>query len=162
VYRGPDGALRLETDNKCFLRVTCYRAFPLSAPDEWIVFFDDGGEHVGVLEDLAGIDTASADLCREELQLRYIVPRVVEVAGIREEYGESEWNPAQVWDFITDRGRVRLHLPNLADHVRPVGAGRLLFTDRDDRRCLRQPGAVDPRSRALVARYLWIDGLEQP
>jgi hypothetical protein len=161
LHRAPDGALRLETEGRCYMHVNCYRAFPLAAPEQWIVFFDGEGEHVGVLEDLAALDPASAAVLREELELRYVVPAAVGVAGIREEYGESEWNPAQVWDFLTDRGPLRLHLPNLADHVRPVGAGRLLFTDRDERRCLLAPAAVDPRSRALVARYLWIEGLEE-
>lgn len=161
LHRAADGTLRLEAVDRCHLRVACYRAFPLSARREWIVFFDGGGGHIGVLEDLAALDAASAAACSEELELRYVVPAASEVLSIREESGESEWNPAQIWDLLTDRGPLRLHLPNLADHVRPVGEGRLLLTDRDQRRCLLLPARLDARSRTLVSRYLWIDGLQE-
>ncbi len=160
LRRGPSGDLRLVTPEVAHLWVRCYRAFPLSAPDGWVVFFDKAGGHIGLMESLTGLDPESAALCREELELRYVVPLVREVRAIREEFGENRWNPAQVWDVDTDRGPLRLHLPNLADHIRAVGEGRLLFTDRDQRRCLLRPVDLSPRSRALVGRYLWLDGVD--
>jgi hypothetical protein len=159
LRRGPDGELRMITPEVTYLRVRCYRAFPLSAPEAWVVFFDGAGKHIGLVEDLAPLDADSAALCREELELRYVVPLAREVLAVREEVAENRWNPAQVWDLDTDRGPLRLHLPNLAEHIRPVGEGRLLFTDRDQRRCLLRPAELSPRSRALAGRYLWLDGL---
>ncbi len=157
LHRAADGALRLCTAAATYLRVSCYRAFPLSAPEEWVVFFDGGGAHVGVLEAVADLDEASAALCREELELRYVVPLVRDVLAVREEFAENRWNPALVWDVETERGPFRLHLPNLQDHVRPLGPGRLLLTDRDGRRCVLDPAALSGHGRALVARHLWMD-----
>ncbi len=159
LRRGPTGAVRLGTPQATHLQVQVYRSFPLSAPEEWIVFFDGAGAHIGTLRTLDGLEAASAALCREELELRYVVPPVTEVLAVREEVLENRWNPALVWDVVTAGGPIRLHLPNLQDHVRVVGDGRLLLTDRDGRRCLLVPAALDAPARALVGRYLWLDGL---
>ena len=160
LFRGPTGVLRLTTGAASYLNVVCYRAFPLSHPEEWVVFVDGAGKEIGMLRDPEALEASSAALCNEELDLRYVVPRVVEVVSVREDYIENRWNPALVWELMTERGPLRLHLPNLADHVRPLGPGRLLFTDRDGRRCLLQDaGNLPPRSRALLSRYLWLDAL---
>ncbi len=157
LHRGPGGAVRLSLGDRSYLWVNCYRAFPLSAPEQWVVFFSGEGRLIGMVEEPDGLAVDSRTVCQEELELRYVVPRVDEVVAVREEYREDAWNPAQVWDVGTDRGPLRLHLPNVADHVRPLGDGCLLLTDRDERRCLLRPSALDGRGRALVARYLWLD-----
>ena len=157
LHQGAGGLVRLTLGDRSYLQVACYRAFPLTAANEWAVFFAGDGSLIGMLEDPELLAVDSRAVCHEALELRYVVPRVRMVVAVREEYREDEWNPAQVWDVETDRGPLRLHLPNLADHVRPLADGRLLFTDRDERRCLLQPSALDGRSRALAARYLWLD-----
>ena len=157
MQRGPTGALRLSTPAVTYLQVACYRAFPLTAPEEWIVFFDGRGEHIGILPDVSALEPPSAEACREELDLRYVVPRVTRVASVREEVAESRWNPALVWDLETERGPLRLHLPNLENHVRPLGPGRLLLVDRDCRRAVLEPAGLGPHDLALVQRYLWLD-----
>ena len=157
LQRGPGGAVRLSLGDRSYLQVNCYRAFPLSAPEEWVVFFAGEGHLIGMVEEPDRLAADSRALCQEELELRYVVPRVDVVVAAREEYREDAWNPAQVWDVATDRGPLRLHLPNVDDHVRPLGDGCLLLTDRDERRCLLRPSVLDRRGRALVARYLWLD-----
>lgn len=160
LRRGADGSLQLCGPEACQLRVSCHRAFPLSAPGEWITFFDGAGGHIGVLEAVDDLDPESAALCREELELRYVVPLVREVVAVREESAENLWNPALVWDVETERGPLRLHLPNLQDHVRSLGPGRLLLTDRDGRRCVLEAARLGARGRALVARHLWLEAGE--
>ena len=155
VRRAPNGTLRLTEERVTHLQATCYRAFPLSAAEEWIVFFDAQGTHLGVVQTLADLDPESQAMCREELELRYVVPRVVELLGVREESGENRWRPAQVWDVRTDRGTFRLHLPNVTDHVRGLGGGTLLLSDRDGRRCLLREADLDSAARALVRQYIW-------
>ena len=157
LHRGPTGALRLTTEKVTYLHVACYRAFPLTSADEWIVFFDGAGAHIGILPDVSRLDPTSATVCREELELRYVVPHVREVLSVREEIAENRWNPALVWDLHTDRGPLRLHLPNLQDHVRSLGPGRLLLHDRDGRRAVLEPAELPVHSRTLVERYLWLD-----
>lgn len=155
VRRGPNGALRVSDAQATHLYATCYRAFPLSDPEEWIVFFDAQGTHLGVLGALGDLDPDSRAACREELELRYVVPRVTALLSVREESGEHSWRPAQVWDVRTDRGTFRLHLPNVTDHVRTLADGALVLNDRDGRRCLLREADLDPAGRTLLRRYLW-------
>lgn len=158
LVRGPSGVLRLLTESVGYLQVSCYRAFPLSDAEHWIVFFDGGGAEIGMLEDGHGLDPESQALLHEELELRYVVPRVREVLAVREDSVENRWRPALVWDVDTDRGPLRLHLPNLNDHVRLLGPGRILFTDREGRRVVfEQWQTMSPHSRRLIEQHLWVD-----
>lgn len=161
LERGPRGELRLSEPGMTHLRVSCYRAFPLTAPEEWIVFFEGDGAHIGVLASVDALDPASAAACREELDLRYLVPWVDEVLAVREESGENRWRPAQIWDVRTDRGVFRLRLPNLTDHVRLLDDGSMLLSDRDGRRCRLDADRLDDASLALLRHYLWAGPVER-
>jgi hypothetical protein len=146
------------TESAGYPQVNCYRAFPLTDAERWIVFFDGGGAEVGMLADLNGVDPESHALVREELELRYVVPQVREVLTVREDSVENRWRPALVWDVDTDRGPLRLHLPNLNDHVRLLGPGRILFTDREGRRVVFEHWeGMSAHSRRLIEQYLWVD-----
>ncbi len=159
LHRGPTGVLRATADGEhacSYLQVSVHRAFPLSDPAEWIVLLDSQSREIGTLRSLRDLDGASAALVQEELDLRYLTPHVTEVLEIREETAEGGgWTPAMVWELATDRGRVRLRLPNLVDHVRGLGPGRLLLSDREGRRVEIEDVTALPRgSRAWLGRYL--------
>jgi hypothetical protein len=156
LHRGPTGVLRAELPDRCILQLAVYRAFPLSDPEGWIVLMC-GDEEVGTLRDLGGLDPESAALLQEELQLRYQVPHVREVLHVGEDRLEGgSWTPGLIWDLATDQGMVRLRMPNLNDHVRPLGPGRLLLLDRDGARCeIADAAQLPPASRELLRRYLW-------
>jgi len=161
LHRGPTGALRAEVDGEaglCHLQLTLYRAFPLSAPQQWVVLLDAQGKEIGMLRDPAALDADSAALVAEEIDLRYLTPHVREVLGIREDTTDGGgWSPALVWDLGTDRGPVRLRLPNLAEHVRRLGSARYLLQDREGRRVeIEDAAALPAASRAWLARYLWL------
>ena len=159
LHRGSTGVLRATVDgpHACsHLQVSVYRAFPLSEPAEWVVLLDGQGREIGTLRDGAGLPPESATLLQEELELRYLTPHVTEVLEIREETAEGGgWTPAMVWELATDRGRFRLRLPNLVDHVRGLGPGRLLLMDREGRRVeISDVHALPRASRAWLSRYL--------
>ena len=159
LHRGSTGVLRATVDGEracSHLQVSVFRAFPLSDPEEWVVLLDSQGREIGTLRNPGDLDPESMVLLREELELRYLTPHVTEVLEIREETAEGGgWTPAMVWELATDRGRVRLRLPNLADHVRGLGPGRLLLTDREGRRVeIHDAHALPQASRAWLGRYL--------
>ncbi len=156
LHRGPTGVLRGTLPDRSYLQVSVYRAFPLSAPDEWVVLMN-GDSEIGSLRDAALLDSDSVALVREELELRYQVPHVSEVVRVSEDRLEGgSWTPGLIWDLVTDRGPVRLHMPTLNEHVRPLGPGRLLLLDRDGARCeVADIAALPAASRALLMRYVW-------
>ena len=159
LHRGPTGGLRATVagDHPCsHLQVAVYRAFPLTDASEWLVLLDGQGKEIGTLRQAGGLDPESAALLDEELELRYLTPHVTEVLEIREETAEGGgWTPAMVWDLDTDRGRVRLRLPNLVDHIRGLGPGRILIWDREGRRVeITDVLALSRSSRAWLSRFL--------
>ncbi len=160
LHRGPAGQLRVSVETepeRSYLQATVHRAFPLSSPEEWVVLLDGAGREIGTIQDPSALDARSRDLLAEELDLRYLTPMVQEVVSIAEDAleGGSRWSPVLVWDVLTDRGPFQLRLPNLADHLRVLGPGRLLIWDREGRR-VEFPSleALPERSRMVLRRYL--------
>ena len=156
LERGPTGLLRLTLPDRCHLQVAAYRAFPLTDPDHWIVLLDARDQEIGTLEDPAALDPESRRLLEEELAFRYVVPQVLEIVRVSEDRLEGgHWRPGLVWDLRTDRGPLRLRMPNLQEHVRVLGPGRLLLLDRDGTRCeIRDAAALPPASRRWLERHL--------
>lgn len=162
LHRGPTGVLRATVEDgrtRSYLHVLVYRAFPLSEPAQWVVFMDGQGKEIGMIEDPAALAAESAALCAEELELRYLTPHVTVVNEIREDAieGGGAWSPVLIWDLVTDRGPMRLRLPNLLDHIRLLGPGRLLIWDRDGRRAeFRDIETLAESSRRWLKKYLWM------
>ena len=159
LHRGPSGALRASLGDRSYLLVSAWRAFPLSEPDRWIVLLDGARHQIGVIEEPRALEETTRALLAEELDLRYLTPHVQAVRSIIEDTTDGgNWSPATVWDLDTDRGPLRLRLPNLTDHVRALGQGRYLLTDREGRRAEFQAVRdLDARSRAVLGAFLWID-----
>jgi hypothetical protein len=158
LHRGPTGVLRATVGGdggRSYMRVSVYRAFPLSRPERWITLCDGDGREIGTIADPQALDPASCALLAEELELRYLTPRVTQLLQIREDTTEGGgWTPALVWDMETDRGPLRMRLPNLADHVRALGPGRYLIQDREGRRVEVDASTLPPDGRARLGRHL--------
>ena len=158
LHRGPTGALRATVggdSGRSYLRVSVYRAFPLSEPSRWVTLCDADGREIGTVADPGALEPRSRELLAEELELRYLTPLCTEVVQILEDTTEGGgWSPALVWDLQTDRGAVRMRLPNLADHIRSLGPGRYLLQDREGRRVEIDAGALPAESRARLGRFL--------
>jgi hypothetical protein len=158
LHRGPTGALRATVGGdagQSHLRVSVYRAFPLSDPGRWVTLCDADGHEIGTVADPQSLEPGSRALLAEELELRYLTPVCTEVVQIREDTTEGGgWSPALVWDLLTDRGAVRMRVPNLADHIRALGPGRYLLQDREGRRVEIDAGALPAESRARLGRFL--------
>ena len=159
LHRGPSGALRASLGDRSYLLVSAWRAFPLSEPDRWLVLLDGARHQIGVIEDPTPLAAETRALLEEELDLRYLTPHVQAVRAITEDTADGgSWSPATVWELETDRGPVHLRLPNLTDHLRPLGPGRYLLVDRDGRRAeFTAVHDLDPHSRAILSRFIWID-----
>ena len=124
------------------------RSFPISDPDNWIVLLDDDGREVAVIPELAGLPDGLKATLAAELAMREFVPvieRIIRVAG--------ETLPTE-WQVETDRGPTRFILAD-EDHLRKLGANRILIADAHGNRYLVQDTtALDAASRRYLERYL--------
>ena len=147
-----------------------HRAYPLSAPLEWISIVavedpdsdgrrSDGGRpdrvELGVLEALDGCDTETRRAIEDALRVRYFLPRILRIASVEEEAPGQ--NGALVWELLTDRGPMRLRMASLFDGITQIrGTNRVLLSDREGNRAdIPDVGTLDPQSRVLLERYYW-------
>lgn len=143
--------------------------FPLSSPRAWISLVavedadsdgrrSDGGQsdrvELGVLPGVGDLDSESKAALASALRLRYFLPLVVRIVHVRDE--DPGQSGAVVWELLTDRGPMRLRMPNLFDGIQQQPDGRLLLADRDGNRVdIPSVAALDLESRKWLERYYW-------
>ena len=153
TLRRDQGRLVLTIGEERHEGIKVVRAFPNSAPDEWITFLDVEDEEIGTLPSLAGTDEVTETVIGEELERRYFVPRVLSIDSVRNEHRMIRW------EVETDRGSRTYWVRSSrrsegARSTVDLGGGRLLLTDVVGNRFEVDRNALDARSRALVARVL--------
>lgn len=111
-------------------RVGVYRTFPMSDPDIFISIRepDEKAREIGVVKDLKEIDKETAELLREQLNLRYFVPQIERVIDIKSEYGYA------YFDVVTDFGKCRFAIHMSGGGVVHLTDTRIMITDIDGNR----------------------------
>ena len=142
------GVLRLTLDgDRSWVKVDVVRAFPISDAAHYIGLLDGAGKDIGVIQNPELLDTESKELLDEELQLRYFVPIVERVLGVKEEFGSI------YWDVVTDRGEAKLIVRNIRDNLHEVSPGRVMITDVDGNRFeFRNIERLDAKSQDIFIR----------
>ncbi len=166
-----DGTGRLwgTVNGRDYPELLAHMPFPLSGPEEWISIVavedadsdgrrSDGGKsdrvELGVLAGLGALDSESREAVALALRLRYFLPRVLRIMHVRDE--DPGQTGAVIWQLMTDRGPVRLRMPNLFDGIQQQPSGRILLADRDGNRVdIPDLTALDPESRRWLERYYW-------
>jgi hypothetical protein len=124
------------------------RAFPFSAPEQWISLCDENGHEVICLTDVAELDRKARDQLAAELARREFIPRIQRVLRVVAGGAASQW-------FVnTDRGDTSFELPS-EDNIRHMGSDGALLIDRHGirYRIISVP-QLDAHSRRILRRYL--------
>jgi len=136
-------------DERSWLKVSVWRAFPISDPNHYIAFLDGMGKDIGLLVDPARLDPESRKILEEELELRYFIPIVKKVLSVKEEYG------AVYWELETDRGRKEIVVRNVRDNLLELSSSRVIITDVDGNRYdFQNIQQLDPKSLGIILRHL--------
>ena len=109
-------------------RIDAFRAFPLSAADDYVSLRDTDGDEIGMIESLDDLAPEQAALLRGELDRRYFTPLIERIHELKEEFGYSYWT------VDTSAGRRRFTVQSGKNHVTLVGEGRLVIVDVDGNR----------------------------
>ncbi|WP_407275433.1 DUF1854 domain-containing protein [Halothiobacillus sp. DCM-1] len=127
--------------------VTPVRAFALSEPERFIALVDAQGHEQAFIEDLADLPREDAELIRQFLAERELMPEILRIDQVL-----SFSTPSQ-WRVTTNRGAAELTLKS-EDDIRRLSEG-LLITDAHGLP-YRIPDlkALDRHSRRLLARFL--------
>jgi hypothetical protein len=97
--------------------------FPLSMPDYFISICDSKGKEIGVIENLKKLSHQQQSMIREELKLRYFIPIIRDVAGIKSEYGLYKW------ETDTDWGHKTFFVVGRNENINVIEGHRLIITD---------------------------------
>ncbi|MCC7375793.1 MAG: DUF1854 domain-containing protein [Verrucomicrobiales bacterium] len=142
--------LRLTLHEDCsYPKITVVRAFPWSAPDQYLSFLDGADKEIGVLAEPKALPESDQQLLRDALHRRYFVPKVRRILSARERFGTVDW------EFDTDRGLSRLTTRNLGESIHRPSPGRLILTDVDGNRYdVPDVDALDARSQQFLLQHL--------
>jgi hypothetical protein len=124
------------------------RAFPFSAPDQWISLCDESGHEVLCLTDVAELDTTTREQLAAELARREFIPLIQRVSRV------VEGGVASQWFVQTDRGDTNFELPS-EDNIRPMGRdGALLIDSHGIRYRIVSVPQLDAHSRRILRQFL--------
>ena len=125
------------------------RAFPISAPGEYICVYDAEGHEALCIEDPSTLPPALLKTLEEELARREFIPIVVRIEAV-----SAESDPAE-WRVVTDRGPTTFLIEDADNDVRRLGPNCILLVDKHGIRYLiPDVRKLNGPSRRILDRYL--------
>ena len=128
LYRSARGELIANVDREEFPNVSVRRAFPLETSTEFIGFFREDGEELGLLEDAEKLDDESRQLLYEELENIYFRPVITQIDDIGEDFGVVSMS------VKTTSGLRQIEIRQLRKNVRLLSGNRVLIEDTEGNR----------------------------
>ena len=123
--------------------------FPLSDKEHFISLLQDGKEVV-IVRDLADLDASSAKALRDCLDEYYLIPKILCVHSVKDQYGTL------VWNCETDKGPVTFRIKDRHNDIKFYHeTNRLLVRDSNDNRYeIPDTEALDPKTHHLLFPYI--------
>lgn len=128
--RTPGGFVSLTYMGETYDRVGVYRAFPFTDPERYISIrqADEKAKEIGIVRDLQELSPDTADMLREQMNLRYFTPVITKIRDVKDRYGFA------YFDVETDKGSCKFTIRNGGGSVVRLGETRLLISDLDGNR----------------------------
>ncbi len=146
----PEGRLRLETDDRCYLQIRPAWAAPVSQPGKYLSFLDGKDDEIMLLPDgLKGLDKEARAIIKDELHRRYLTAYVTKINHAHTEFGSSYWT------VETDRGKKDFVTQSLQENAQWHGPTHLLLVDVDGNLFeIRDTTALDPQSQIILRKIV--------
>lgn len=125
------------------------RAFPISAPEEYISIIDADGHEVMCIKDPNTLPRNPMHMLAEELTRREFVPIVQRIEEVQADADPSHWS------IVTDRGPTTFLMEDSDNDVRRLAGHQILLVDTHGIRYLiPDTRRLDSHSRRILDRYL--------
>lgn len=143
--------LRVGEEEVVYDRVAVLRAFPLTAPNEFLSVRlpNDMQNEIGMIEKLSDLSGESRALVEEELQRRYMIPKITKISSLRRRGGLLRFA------VESDLGKRVLTVRDEASSVRIMEDGRMLLSEMNG--CLYEiedPKKLDKASYRRIEVFL--------
>ena len=128
--RTPGGFVKLTYKDETYDRVSVYRTFPVTMPEEFISIREanEKAREIGVIEKLSDLDPEQAKMLKEQLDLRYFTPEITKIYDIKTEYGYGYFH------VLTTYGECRFTIHNGGSSVTSLTDTRVVINDLDGNR----------------------------
>ena len=128
--RTPGGFVKLTYKDTTYDRVSVYRTFPVTMPEEFISIreADEKAREIGVVEKLSALEPEQAKMLKEQLDLRYFTPEITKIFDIKTEYGYGYFH------VMTTYGECRFTIHNGGSSVTSLTDTRVVINDLDGNR----------------------------
>lgn len=149
VIRKEGGALELRYGEEVHYPIRVKRAFPLTNPDNYIVFMKENGKQIGMVEDLNKLDEESRKNILEELDVVFFIPQIKRIIWVKERFGSSRWK------VETDRGIREFATRSLHESVKELEDGHIIITDTEGLQYeIKDINSLPKKSRAILGRII--------
>lgn len=149
IYRGEGGVLQGIIAGKTYHELLIYLAFPMHHTSGYVSVRNKEGDEIGIIRDLSKLDRDSAAQLKEEIELRYFLPKVIKIHSIKQK--SDRW----FWELETHLGSIRIIMRNLHEHIHFPGGNRIILSDLDGRRCdIQDWQQLDATSQRLLKDIL--------
>ncbi|NMB18132.1 MAG: DUF1854 domain-containing protein [Erysipelothrix sp.] len=147
--RDAGGLISVKINDQVYHEVSVHRTFPRKHPFKYISIRDINKQELGLIHDLADLDQSSEQMIKQELQIRYLIPKVRKILSIKQEPG--------LWtlEFLTDRGKIEFYIRNVHDHIKADRNGRIMIKEHDNRQVyIENLNELDKKSIRLFRKIL--------
>lgn len=128
--RTKGGFVSLRIGEEFYPRVQVVRMFPFTDQNEFISIRTTGerSNEIGMIRDITKIKKDTADMLKEQINLKYFIPKIIKILKIKDEYGYA------YWDVLTNHGECRFTIQMGQNTVNHLSDTRILIQDIDDNR----------------------------
>lgn len=145
----PGGLVSLSLGDEFYPKVDLYLAFPFTYPDRFISVHEPEGDEIGLIRELAKLDSVSQEAIKQELQWRYYTPKITRILSYKEEFGHT------YWEVESDRGEHEFVTRGRDQTVRNISERRTLIIDVSGNRYeITDVTKLDTRSRQYLETLL--------
>lgn len=146
LFYHPQGRLRLEKDDRCWLDVKPVWASPLSYPGKYLALLDTKDKEILMIEDPGSLASENREILLHELDRRYLSARVKSIIKVSTEFGSTYWK------VNTDKGEKEFITQSLQENAQWMGPRQLLLIDVDGNRFeIGDTDLLDERSQQMLA-----------
>ncbi|MDA0711729.1 MAG: DUF1854 domain-containing protein [bacterium] len=144
-YVNSFGDLAVQVSEEVHENIQVERAFPLNAPEEFIVARNNEGDEIGILEKIRDLGRDSRIILQDALAQAYYLPQILTIHSVETHFHIPKWR------VDTDRGPREFEIPSSRRDVRVMAGGRVLLRDADGNRYeIKDYRKLDPESQAIV------------
>ena len=132
-----------------YLDIRIRQAFPLTAENAFVAFFDQEDQYLGMIMDPADLDDHSTQIINEEISWRYFIPQITQIKEIHDRGGKA------IFVAVTDRGQLNISMRDLRASMVELSPNRILITDEFSIRYeIPDVDRLDRHSRRLIRRLI--------